>query len=195
MKHIPNILTVFRLLLVPLFFVLFFAVAPIVALPISWLAAISDVLDGYLARRNGWITRLGKILDPIADKLMQGALLFSLVIAGFLPWLFAIPFVLKELAQAVCGFLMLRRRRVVVVSHWYGKVALTLFHLAVNFTVVFAALLQPLQFGVKIFLGALWLSALGLMMYAFVSYVVGYAKMAAAIKKEWRENAPVGVDK
>ncbi len=194
MKHIPNILTVFRLLLVPVFVILFFAVAPIAALPVSWLAAITDVLDGHLARRNGWITRLGKILDPIADKLMQGVLLFSLVIGGLLPWLLAVPFVLKELAQAVCGFLMLRRRRVVVVSRWYGKVALTLFHLAVNFTVVLAAFLQPLVLGVKIFLGVLWILALGLMLYAFVSYVVGYAKMAAAIKKEWRENAPLGVD-
>ena len=194
MRHIPNILTVIRLFLVPLFVILFFAVAPIVALPISWLAAITDVLDGYLARRNGWISRFGKILDPIADKLMQGALLFSLVIGGYLPWLFAVPFVLKELAQGVCGFLMFRRRRVVVVSRWYGKVALTLFHLAVNFTVVFIAFLRPMPQGMKITIGVLWALALGFMMFAFVSYIVGYARMAAKIKKEWRENAPLGVD-
>jgi len=194
MRHIPNILTVIRLFLVPLFVILFFAVAPIVALPISWLAAITDVLDGYLARRNGWISRFGKILDPIADKLMQGALLFSLVIGGYLPWLFAVPFVLKELAQGVCGFLMFRRRRVVVVSRWYGKVALTLFHLAVNFTVVFIAFLHPMPQGMKIAIGVLWALALGFMMFAFVSYIVGYARMAAKIKKEWRENAPLGVD-
>lgn len=194
MRHIPNILTVIRLFLVPLFVILFFAVAPIAALPISWLAAITDVLDGYLARRNGWISRFGKILDPVADKLMQGALLFSLVIGDYLPWLFAVPFVLKELAQGVCGFLMFRRRRVVVVSRWYGKVALTLFHLAVNFTVVFIAFLRPMPQGMKIAIGVLWALALGFMMFAFVSYIVGYARMAAKIKKEWRENAPLGVD-
>ena len=194
MRHIPNILTVIRLLLVPVFVLLFFAVAPIAALPISWLAAITDVLDGYLARRNGWISRFGKILDPIADKLMQGALLFSLVIGGYLPLLFAVPFVLKELAQGVCGFLMFRRRRVVVVSRWYGKVALTLFHLAVNFTVVFIAFLRPMPQGMKIVIGVLWVLALGFMMFAFVSYLVGYARMAAKIKKEWRENASLGVN-
>ena len=69
MKHIPNVLTVLRLFMVPLFLIVYFMVSPIVALPISWLAALTDVLDGYLARRNGWITRLGKLLDPIADKL------------------------------------------------------------------------------------------------------------------------------
>ena len=192
MRHIPNILTVFRLLLVPLFVILFFAVDPLVALPVSWLAAITDVLDGYLARRNGWISRLGKVLDPVADKLMQGALLLCVVLGGLLPWPFAIPFVLKELAQGVCGFLMFRRRRVVVVSRWYGKVALTLFHLAVNFTVVLAAFLDPIPLAAKVALGAFWILALGLMMFAFVSYIVGYARMAAKIKKEWRESPSVG---
>lgn len=187
MKHIPNILTCLRLLLVPIFILVFFTVSPLVALPISWLAGLTDVLDGTLARRNGWITRLGKILDPIADKLMQGALLLSLVVGGFLPWPFAIPFVAKELAQAVCGFLMLRRRQFVVVSRWFGKVALTLFHLAVNFTVIVAAMFEPVPRVAQISLGMFWILTLGFMIYAFVSYVVGYAMLAAKIKKEWRE--------
>ena len=187
MRHIPNILTCFRLLLVPVFILVFFAVSPLVALPISWLAGLTDVLDGTLARRNGWITRLGKILDPIADKLMQGALLLSLVLGGLLPWPFAIPFVAKELAQAVCGFLMLRRRQFVVVSRWFGKVALTLFHFAVNFTVIVTAMLTPVPSLAKALLGAFWILTLGFMIYAFVSYIVGYALLAAKIKKEWRE--------
>lgn len=187
MKHIPNILTVLRLLFVPLFVVLFFAVSPLVALPISWLAAITDVLDGYLARRNNWISRFGQMLDPVADKLMQGALLFTLLFSGLLWWPLAIPFVLKELAQGVLGGLMLRRRSVVVVSRWYGKVALTLFHLAVNFTVVFSVLLQPMPLGMGLFNGALWLAALGFMLFAFVSYLICYSRMAAEIKKDWRK--------
>jgi len=192
MRHIPNILTVLRLLFVPLFVVLFFAVSPLVALPISWLAAITDVLDGYLARRNNWISRFGQMLDPVADKLMQGALLFALLFSGLLWWPLAIPFVLKEVAQGVLGSLMLRRRSVVVVSRWYGKVALTLFHLAVNFTVVFSILLQPMPFGMKLTIGLLWLAALSLMIFAFISYLVCYSRMAAEIKKEWRKEPEVG---
>ncbi len=193
MKNIPNLLTGLRLLLVPVFVIAFFGVSPLAALPISWLAALTDVLDGYLARRYGWVTVLGKMLDPIADKLMQGALLVSLVISGLLPWLFALPFVLKELAQAIFGFLMLRRRGVVVVSRWYGKAALTLFHVAVNLTVVFATWFAVIPLAVKIWLGACWILALGFMVYAFISYVVGYAKMAAKIKKEWRKEASAAV--
>ncbi|MBQ9801838.1 MAG: CDP-alcohol phosphatidyltransferase family protein [Clostridia bacterium] len=192
MRNIPNILTIIRILLVPLFVVLFFAVSPLVALPVSWLAAITDAFDGYLARRNGWITRLGKVLDPIADKLMQGALLFPIVISGLLPWPLALPFVLKELAQGVLGLLMFRRRSVVVVSRWYGKVALTLFHLAVNFTVVLAVLLDPLPVAATVFLAVLWACALMLMTFAFVSYLVSYTRMAAEIKKEWRKEPEAG---
>lgn len=187
MRHIPNILTFFRLLLVPIFILVFFEVSPLAALPVSWLAALTDTLDGTLARRHGWISRLGKILDPIADKLMQGALLLSLVVGGLLPWPLAIPFVVKELAQAVCGFLMLKRRQFVVVSRWFGKVALTLFHLTVNATVILAAFLSPVPFGARVVLGVCWILTLGFMIYAFVSYVVGYAVMAAQIKKEWRQ--------
>lgn len=192
MRNIPNILTGIRILLVPLFLVLFFAVSPLVALPVSWLAAITDAFDGYLARRNGWITRLGKVLDPIADKLMQGALLFPIVISGLLPWPLALPFVLKELAQGVLGLLMFRRRSVVVVSRWYGKVALTLFHLAVNFTVVLTVLLDPLPVAATVFLAVLWACALTLMTFAFVSYLVSYTRMAADIKKEWRKEPEAG---
>ena len=188
MKHIPNILTVLRLLLVPLFLVVYFTVAPIAALPISWLAAITDALDGYLARRNNWITRLGQVLDPIADKLMQGALLLAVTLDGLLWWPLAVPFVLKEVAQGVLGALMHRRRQVLVVSRWYGKVALTLFHLSVNFAVILAAFFEPTRLFVRVACGAFFAFALLMMLFAFVSYVVGYARMAADIKKEWRKN-------
>ncbi len=192
MKHIPNVLTVLRLLLVPLFLIVYFTVAPIAALPISWLAALTDMLDGYLARRNGWITRLGKVLDPIADKLMQGALLLAVVADGILWWALAIPFVLKELAQGVLGALMHRRRRVLVVSRWYGKVALTLFHLAVNLAVILTAFFEPTRPAVLVPCGVLWALALFMMLFAFVSYVVSYANMAADIKKEWKGKPSVG---
>ena len=186
MKHIPNILTCLRLLMVPVFIVLFFAVSPLAALPVSWLAGLTDVLDGYLARKNGWISRLGQMLDPVADKLMQGALLVSLLISGLIWWPLAIPFVLKELAQGVLGGLMLSRRSVVVVSRWYGKVGLTLFHIAVNFTVI-VFVLAPTSVGLHVADCVLWLLALGFMMFAFVSYLVCYARMAREIKKDWRK--------
>jgi CDP-diacylglycerol--glycerol-3-phosphate 3-phosphatidyltransferase/cardiolipin synthase len=91
--NLPNLLTLFRIALVPVFLVLFF-------LPLSWaregcallfaLAAITDWLDGYFARRLGLVSPIGAFLDPVADKLMVAAALVLLVQADPTPWL-AIP--------------------------------------------------------------------------------------------------------
>ena len=196
-KKVPNILTVIRMALVPVFMALIvFPILPtdtwvrVVGATLFAIISFTDFLDGKIARKYNCVSDFGKFLDPIADKLMQGALLLSLVLGGLLPWPFAIPFVAKELAQALLGFLMLRRRQFVVVSRWFGKVALTLFHLAVNFTVIAAAIFVPMPWLANALLGVFWILTLGFMIYAFVSYLVGYAMLAAKIKKEWRE-APV----
>lgn len=91
MKYLPNIISILRILLV----------IPTVnflwhneygkALAVFFLAGFSDVLDGYLARRFGWITRLGSLLDPLGDKLLMTAIYFTLGLMGQLPvWLVAL---------------------------------------------------------------------------------------------------------
>jgi len=90
---LPNLLTLFRIVLVPVFLLLFFA-------PVSWaregcaaifaVAAVTDWLDGYLARRMGLVSPIGAFLDPVADKLMVAAALILLVQADPTPWL-AVP--------------------------------------------------------------------------------------------------------
>ena len=70
MRHIPNILSVLRIIMVGVFAYLFAIGRPLAALSVYVLAFLTDILDGYLARRNNWITNLGKLLDPFADKLL-----------------------------------------------------------------------------------------------------------------------------
>lgn len=80
--NIPNKLSILRILMVPLFVVAYFlpySGAPCIALGIFILAAITDFLDGYIARKHNLVTTLGKLLDPIADKILVCAALFCLV--------------------------------------------------------------------------------------------------------------------
>lgn len=128
MRHIPNILSVLRILMVGVFAYLFLTGRPIAALLVYVLAFLTDILDGYLARRNGWITNLGKLLDPFADKLLVVTALVCIYI-GKQQSAFLVLFILsavKELLMILGGAIMLRHR-VVVYADWFGKIATGLF--------------------------------------------------------------------
>ena len=88
LKNIPNILSFIRLCLVAVFAVLFFSGYTGWALIVFLVAGATDVIDGFLARRYNWITNLGKILDPLADKTMQCMVLVCLCIDKYIPWWF-----------------------------------------------------------------------------------------------------------
>ncbi len=82
MLNLPNLLSLFRILLVPLLVVVLLTKFPekeLVGLGLFLLAALTDFLDGFLARRNRQVTRLGKLLDPAADKVLTSAAFISLV--------------------------------------------------------------------------------------------------------------------
>jgi len=137
LKNIPNILSTLRILLVLVFLYVFFVADNIyLALMIFLIAGATDVVDGYLARRNNWITNLGKILDPLADKLMQCTVLVSLWIKNIVPLWFVIPFFAKEIFTLVIGFIVIKRRSVNVVSKWYGKFAVCLFYATIAISVL-----------------------------------------------------------
>ncbi len=91
--NIPNTLTLLRIILIPVFVVVYylpFSWANIAACSIFSFAAITDLLDGYLARRLGQISKLGEFLDPVADKLMIAVVLVLLVEHDPRPWM-ALP--------------------------------------------------------------------------------------------------------
>lgn len=138
LKNIPNILSVIRILLVFVFvLVLFVGNNLYAALLVFFIAGATDVVDGYLARRNNWITNLGKILDPFADKLMQCTVLVSLCILNIVPLWFVIPYFAKEVVTLAMGFLAIKRRNVNVVSRWYGKFAVCLFYATIAISIIF----------------------------------------------------------
>ena len=97
MKNIPNILSIIRICLVFVFVAIFFSpISKIWALVAFLSAGATDVVDGFLARKNNWITDLGKVLDPFADKLMQCTVLVCLCIESVVPIWFLIIFFAKD---------------------------------------------------------------------------------------------------
>lgn len=170
LKNIPNVLSVIRIILVGVFVYTFFCVNHTVALIVFLLAGATDVVDGYLARRNNWITDLGKILDPCADKLMQCTVLVSLYIKHFIPLWFVIPFFAKEIITLLTGLLVIKKRSVVVVSKWYGKLTVCLFYATVVISVVFAEYISG-WLTVVVFLPAIVCAVMTL--FAYIKHYAG----------------------
>ncbi|MFC4727832.1 CDP-alcohol phosphatidyltransferase family protein [Coralloluteibacterium thermophilus] len=109
-RWVPNAITLARMAATPAIVWLLATQAHMAALWLTLLAAASDALDGLLARRCGWRTRLGALLDPAADKLLVNALFVGLWLGGVLPgWLAALTF-LRDLVLLV-GAVAWRLRR------------------------------------------------------------------------------------
>ena len=132
--NLPNALTSVRILLAPALLVTFFC-APeerkMEILLVLFLASgLTDCLDGLAARKLGQITMLGKVLDPIADKLFTASVLLCLTCEAVIPWPVLAVIVLKELYMGA-GAAACLRNHIEVASDIYGKLATAVFYPAV----------------------------------------------------------------
>jgi cardiolipin synthase len=131
--NIPNTLTVIRLALVPVFLIVFFSGIPnaaMIAFSIFLVAGLTDVLDGYLARKYDAVTKWGSVLDPFADKLMSVTVLLSLTIKQIIPVWVILIIGLKELLMVV-GAVILFKGNKFIPAQPYGKIATLIFYAAV----------------------------------------------------------------
>ncbi len=164
--NIPNILTIIRLLLIPVFVGYYTSGDHILALVVYLVAGVTDVLDGYIARRYDMSTKLGTVLDPLADKLMLLAALGCLAFSNVIPqWVFYVV-VLKEGAMIVGAAIMyFGHINRVIPSNVFGKVATIVFYIAVA-----TSLLEA-----KLFYRHLTMvGAVIIMLVAFVNYLYLY---------------------
>jgi len=129
--NLPNILSIIRILMVGVL-IMFFRLNMRVAAFITFIAAsATDVLDGYIARKYNLITPLGKLLDPLADKLMLTTVLACMYFVKILPlWIVIIIFI-KEFVQILGGFLLFHRKDTVVQSNIFGKLTTVFFAVSV----------------------------------------------------------------
>lgn len=120
---IPNILSTFRLILIPFILWAYYSLeSPAITAALVVLSGVTDVVDGFIARRFGMISDLGKALDPVADKLTQIAILFCLLSRFPLILLPLILILIKEISALVLRGIILHKAKEVKGAVWHGKV-------------------------------------------------------------------------
>lgn len=178
---VPNLLGYFRILLIPVYLLLYFKADTagdyLVAAAVIGISGLTDCFDGKIARRFDMVTEFGKILDPIADKLTQGALVLSLTFRYPLMSFVLLLFLVKEGYMAVMGALMLSRGRRMDGAQWCGKVCTTVLYVVMFLLILFTKI--PLAAA-----NVLMLACMGFMIYSLISYIFFYRRMWRAVRKE-----------
>lgn len=128
--NIPNILTIARFFLIPVYIVVFYAGNYHYAFYIMVLAGVTDVVDGYIARRYNQITEVGKMLDPLADKAMMITVILTLAIKGLIPWAAAAVFFSRDIMMILAATIFHMRGKQNVQANFLGKMTTVFFYLA-----------------------------------------------------------------
>lgn len=123
---IPNLLSLIRLLMIPVFVVLYRNQNYVGTALVLLLSGATDVVDGFIARKFGQISDLGKVLDPIADKVTQAVMLLCLLGSHRSMLLLFIMLCIKEAFTGISGIVVIKRTGLVPGAKWHGKLT-TLF--------------------------------------------------------------------
>lgn len=129
---IPNMLSFLRILLIPFFIIAYIrAVNPkdyYFATAIIVLSGLTDFIDGFIARKFHMITDVGKVLDPIADKLTQTAILLALMFHIRFMIVVMIVFAVKEITMGIISFQLLKQGKKLDGALWFGKISTAVFY-------------------------------------------------------------------
>lgn len=176
LKHIPNILTILRFIFIPIILYFIFTGNYVLGIVFFTISGVTDVLDGFIARKFNLISNFGKLMDPLADKLTQISVLASFVTVDIIPFWILVIVILKELIMVV-GASFLYGKDVVVYSKWYGKLATVLFYLAIVISLITKQLnltgFWP-NFDLVIYCIALTCTIFSLIMYVKCLYQGGF---------------------
>lgn len=183
-KHIPNYISVFRIILIPIYSLFFFDVislfsfGPMVSAGVVFiLAGVSDAVDGFLARRNHWITDTGKLLDPLADKLLEVVVAICLAIKYGGPFsILATIIAFKEIVMIIGAYLIMSKSNIYVSSVWCGKLATIVWYILLCVVHFFPAAKSNL---LSYFLCIILILVMNL---AFVVYAFNYAAQIQSTK-------------
>ena len=155
---IPNLLSYFRLLLIPLFIVLYVHEEFTAALITLAVSGLSDILDGRIARRYNMVTDLGKVLDPVADKLTQCAMMLCVAMRYPAMWWLLGLHVVKE-----------------IIMLWVGKLCTGVIYAVMMLHVIMPYLPQAVSIGCTVVCA-------GLIVLSLIVYTARYVKILGGTK-------------
>ena len=173
-----NALTFMRIALIPIFVLVCEKGYHYGALAVFLIVELTDLMDGRIARKYHMVTRFGKLIDPLADKLMCVAVLYVLASSGAVDWAPVIIVVIKEMAMLI-GSAALLKKGVVVQSRMLGKVAQVAFIVALSLC-FFHDFFQ--DWGIPLDVILLW-TAISVAMFALIHYIVDTHRSRSAAKK------------
>lgn len=177
--NVANLITIFRIILIPVFMVLYlnenfyYSGFPLFAILIYLLAFFSDVLDGFIARSTNTVTKIGKVLDPLADKLLRLCVLCAFMIKGVIPlYLFIILLVLDFATITFASILYFQK--IVIPANIVGKLT-TIFMSLALFSCFFHNAIKPVDF-------ILVIIALVLVLITIIQYTVKFFMLYKSTK-------------
>lgn len=170
---IPNMLSLFRLLLIPVYILIYLKADSqsdlFLAASILAVSCLTDMIDGKIARRFNMISNVGKILDPLADKLTQFSLIVCLV-SKYKALLSLIPlFVIKECFQLIAGGISMKNGKMLKGAQLTGKISTTVLFVSL----IILVMMDNLSTG---FVHAITLIDALVLLVAFCDYVIVYFK-------------------
>ena len=168
---IPNLMGYFRILMIPVFCYLYIGKQRYLAASAAvLLSSLTDLFDGKIARKFNMVTELGKLLDPVADKLTHGALALCLALRYPLMWALILLLIVKEGYMAVMGAVLLKKGKKLNGAMWFGKVCTA---------VLFAGLLVLFLFPhLPLFwVNSLILGTMAVMMFTLLNYIPVFRQM------------------
>lgn len=176
---IPNIMSVFRLVMIPFIVWTYYEEEYSMTAALVVVSAVTDILDGMIARRFNMVSDLGKALDPTCDKLTHAALLLCLMHRYKFLWMLFVLLAVKELCQFAMGLMLLRKRDAVKSARWYGKMCTAVLEVSMLVLILFPEL--PLWF-----VEAVSCVCAAVMTFSFVMYMIFFISLI--IRKPLDEN-------
>ena len=172
---IPNLLSTFRLLLIPVFVWTYCGKHDsLLTAGVLLLSGVTDMADGFIARHFHMVSDLGKMLDPVADKLTQAATLFCLVTQFPMMWLPLALLAVKEISIGITSLLVIRKSGIVTGAVWHGKVNTALLYLMMLVHIVGFSIPGTVS-------NAMTAICSGIMVFSWVMY--GWHNMKSLVKK------------